>query len=245
MNAFAMLPSTFSCRPSPVLPCAAVAERANVMTRILTRGFPLAVLMVFLAPMAWAQEFGLADPHFADCVTRLAKKNGWTSADQVTAIRCHGEAIEDLAGLAGFTNLKSLSLHKNNIAHAQLPPLEKLETLNLARNRLQSLELAELPSLATLYLFGNELESLSLKNLPQLKLLKANNNKLQVFHYENLPKLNKIYIFDNQIEHVDIHSLPAMTYMDCRQNPMPDPLYEEMDKMGHVTFLHDGNADDW
>jgi len=228
-----------------VLRCGAVVELARTMTGILRRGLPLAVLMVFLAPLGWSAEFGLVDPHFADCVARLAKKNGWTSADQVTDIRCHGEAIEDLSGLAAFANLKSLSLHKNRIARAQLPALEKLEALNLARNQLQTLEVADLPSLETLYLFGNELASLSLENLPQLKLLKANSNKLQAFHYQKLPKLAKIYIFDNQLEHVDIHSLPGMRYMDCRQNPMPDPLYEEMDKMRHVTFLHDGNADDW
>ena len=81
--------------------------------------------------------------------------------------------------------------------------------------------------------------------MPGLTLLKINDNQIVKFTYKDLPALEKIYMFNNLMEHVDIYHLPAMKYMDARQNPMPDPLYEEMDKMAGVTFLHDGNAEDW
>jgi hypothetical protein len=87
--------------------------------------------------------------------------------------------------------------------------------------------------------------ALELAGLPKLKLLKINDNQIVQFTYKDLPALEKIYMFNNVMEHVDIYHLPAMTYMDARQNPMPDPLYEEMDKLKGVTFLHDGNAEDW
>jgi Leucine-rich repeat (LRR) protein len=96
-----------------------------------------------------------------------------------------------------------------------------------------------------LYVFDNHLTDLTLSNLAQLQTFKANNNNIEYFAYSNIPKLQKIYIFNNELETIDIYNLPSLQYMDCRQNPMPDSLYDSMDKIDDVTFLHDGNAEDW
>ena len=110
---------------------------------------------------------------------------------------------------------------------------------------LSHLTISDLPLVNTIYLFDNGLKTLILTNLINLEVFKANNNKIEHFTYINTPKLERVYIFNNQLETIDIYNLPRLHYMDCRQNPMPDSLYDEMDKIDDITFLHDGNAEDW
>jgi hypothetical protein len=201
------------------------------------------IIILFLPLIA--RSFELPDKKLQECVNALAERKGWQDASQVRQIKCHNQGIKILDGLGQFSELEVLSLHKNNIEKFELEPLAKLKTLNIARNPVSQLQLNNFPQLKTLYAFDGELISLQLSNLPQLQQIKVNQNKLEEFGYENLPALEKITIFDNQLEHVDIYNLPALTLMDCRQNPMPDKLYEEMDVLTDITFLHDGNADDW
>lgn len=207
----------------------------------------LIIISVFLCQYSTAQttDLSVVDPNLTICIQKSASKKGWTTAESVETLICHSKKIKSLEGIEKFTNLKKLSLHKNQLKQADVSALKKLEHLNLARNQLTSLVLQDLPELKQLFVFGNKLASLKLQNLPNMLLLKANSNKLVAFEYSSLPLLKKIHIFDNQLEDIDIYHLPKMTYMDCRQNPMPDPLYEEMDEMNGVTILHDGNAEDW
>ena len=197
--------------------------------------------------MASALSFDvvLSDSYFSECVTALAQKKQWKTASDVTEINCNNKKITSIEGLEQFKNLSVLSLYKNKIKKADISSLPLLTSLNLARNELTHINVSEVPSLETMYVFGNKLTTLELDDLTNLKVIKANNNTLETVSFKNNTYLEKIYIFDNKLETVDIYGLPAIKMMDCRQNPMPDPLYEEMDKMTHVTFFHDGNADDW
>lgn len=207
----------------------------------------LIIISVFWCQFSLAQttDLTVADPNLTTCIQTIARKKGWRTAESVEALTCHGKKIKSLVGIEKFSNLKRLSLHKNQIVQADVSALKKLEHLNLARNQLANLKVQDLPQLKQMFVFGNKLTTLTLKNLPQLALIKANSNQLTSFNYTQLPSLKKIHIFDNQLEDIDIYHLPKMIYMDCRQNPMPDPLYEEMDEMNGVTILHDGNAEDW
>jgi len=192
-----------------------------------------------------AADLAVADSNLQECIQKLAKKNKWQTAEDVDEIVCHASKIQSLAGITKFTQVKKLSLHKNQISSVDLTGLVRLEHLNIARNELTELVLEGLPNLQEVYVFGNKLTAFRIANLPQLSLLKGNSNELMQFTYNNVPQLEKIYLFDNKLETIDIYHLPGMNYMDVRQNPMPDELYEEMDAMADVTILHEGNAEDW
>ena len=194
-----------------------------------------------------AAEFKVADANLQACLEKTASKHKLTKPADFTQLKCHNQGIESMAGLEQFVNLESLSLYNNKIERIEidLEKLTKLKILNLARNNLASADIHDLASIETIYLFDNGMEELTLANLAKLEVLKANNNALEHFSYSKTPKFKKLYIFNNQLETINIYDLPALEYMDCRQNPMPDALYDEMDKMEQVTFLHDGNAEDW
>ena len=195
--------------------------------------------------LAQPQLPSLGDAQLQACVHKLMQKYQWQTAEAVSEIHCHGQKIQSLAGIEQFTGLQKLSLYNNQLSEVNLQGLKQLRHLNLAKNTIVQLRLSDLPALRELYVFGNKLPRVQLTQLPQLKLLKINDNQLQEFTYQELPALEKIYLFNNPLEHIDIYHLPALRYMDARQNPMPDKLYEEMDQLEGVTFLHDGNAEDW
>lgn len=208
----------------------------------------LTALAIFVGTSpVYAATNALQDEELKVCVQELAEKNQWSTPAEVTEIKCHSKGIITMAGLEQFTNLQSLSLYNNKLQQVDidLTTLQQLKSLNLARNNLSQLTLANVSTLNELYLFDNHLKTLTLSNLPELKILKANNNTIDNFTYIDLPHLEKVYIFNNKLETINIYDLPTLQYMDCRQNPMPDSLYDEMDKKNDVTFLHDGNAEDW
>ncbi len=205
----------------------------------------LILLICASANQVKALELIFADQNLTACVQEIISKKQWQALEQVTSVECHSKKIASLVGIEQLTKLQKLSLYNNNLTDVNLGNLPELNHINLAKNQITRITLTQLPALAELYLFGNRLEMFDLQHMPALKLLKINDNRILTFTYQELPALEKIYMFNNLMEHVDIYHLPAMTYMDARQNPMPDPLYEEMDKIKGVTFLHDGNAEDW
>ncbi|MDN3640755.1 leucine-rich repeat domain-containing protein [Simiduia curdlanivorans] len=220
------------------------------MMRIKTsnwRTYFLSLCLSCLANISQATNIQVVDTALQACLNKQAKANNWSQPAQFTEISCHGEGVKSLEGLLQFKNLETLSLYNNKLAQIDidLRNLSKLKTLNLARNHLTTVDISALNQLENLYLFANQLTTLDLSGLPKLAVLKANNNALTHFSYANTPKLKKIYIFNNQLETINIYDLPALQYMDCRENPMPDELYDQMDQTDNVTFLHDGNADDW
>lgn len=207
--------------------------------------FSLVIISLVSGQSAHALDLTFADNNLTSCVQEIISKKQWRSLEQITSVECHSKKITSLVGIEQLVKLQKLSLYNNNLTQAELGNLPELRHLNLAKNQISQIKLIKLPALAELYLFGNHLEKFHLQQLPALKLLKINDNRILTFTYQDLPAVEKIYMFNNLMEHVDIYHLPAMTYMDARQNPMPDPLYEEMDKMKGVTYLHDGNAEDW
>lgn len=211
--------------------------------------FGLAVLLMPKThadrPSASATIEAIRDPALRMCVQKALPASSSGSLDEITELKCHNQGVESVAGLEHLAGLRKLSLFRNRIRQFDVALPQSLESLNLARNQLDSLTLSQLPHLRELYVFGNRLKRLELHHLPELTSLRANDNRLTLFKYQELEQMEKIYLFNNQLETLDIYHLPAMRYMDCRQNPMPDELYDEMDRLEQVTFLHDGNADDW
>lgn len=211
----------------------------------MTKKLCCGLLLLLASAVTQALEIPLQDANFKHCVQELAAKKNWQSLADITAVECHSKNIASLEGIEQFPQLQKLSLYNNQLTEATIGNLANLRHINLAKNKITQVNFNELPALEELYIFGNKMTALELTGLPKLKLLKINDNQIVQFTYKDLPALEKIYMFNNVMEHVDIYHLPAMTYMDARQNPMPDPLYEEMDKLKGVTFLHDGNAEDW
>lgn len=211
------------------------------------KGFALIFFWGLLTVEAYAAVFSVQDAELQACLQGLAGISQWERPQDVTKIKCHSKNIRSLKGLEQFINLEYLSLYNNRLeqVNVELSAFKKLKTLNLSRNNLAYLSITHLPELEKLYLFDNGMKTLNLTHLIKLKVVKANNNKIESFNYANMPKLEKMYIFNNQLETINIYDLPNLQYMDCRQNPMPDSLYDEMDKVDDITFLHDGNAEDW
>lgn len=203
------------------------------------------LLLLLTNEKLWALGVNLADANLQQCVLDVAQQKNWQTIAEITDIQCHSKAIKSLVGIEQFTQLQKLSLYNNQLQDVKLTGLVNLRHLNLAKNKLTQVSFSDLPVLEELYIFNNKLSSLELNKLPKLVLLKTNDNQLKQFTYSELPALEKIYMFNNHVEHIDIYNLPKMHYMDARQNPVPDKLYEEMDLRKGVTFLHDGNAEDW
>lgn len=201
--------------------------------------------LALVANTVAAAQWPVRDANLQVCLTELAQKHGWKQPAEFQSIQCHNRSIASLEGIDAFSQITSLSLYNNSIQTAQLRGFARLQQLNLARNELVQMELSELPALGKLYFFDNRLAALTLPALPALEELKGNGNGLKSFTYSTLPRLKKVYLFNNQLPTIDIHQMPALEYMDVRENPMPDELYEEMDAKRGVTFLHDGNAEDW
>ena len=202
---------------------------------------------LLLSMSIWAADFQVTDSELEKCLLNIAESKQWLQPDEFTSIKCHGKGVKSLRGLEQFTQLETLSLYNNKLQHVDmdLTQLKHLKMLNLARNNLASLTIVDAPRLEVVYAFSNRIKTLQLTNLAQLNMLKVNNNTIETFSYLDIPLLSKIYIFNNQLETINIHELPALRYMDCRENPMPDELYDEMDRKEAITFLHDGNAEDW
>lgn len=203
-------------------------------------------LLAFLSSASvHALELQLRDAKLQQCIMALAQKKNWQSPADITDIECHSLGITSIEGLETFTQLQKLSLYNNQLTAVTIAHLPKLKHINLAKNKLTVINLQDLPALEELYIFSNKLPSIELVNLPAMTLLKINDNQLTQLTYKALPALEKMYLFNNHVEDIDIYHLPNLKYMDARQNPMPDKLYEDMDKLTGVTFLHDGNAEDW
>ena len=194
-----------------------------------------------------AADFAVADAQLKACLQDIAQSKQWPQPQDFLEIKCHSQGIQSLEGLEQFSQIETLSLHNNQLQQLDInfAKFKNLKQLNLAKNNLEQVTLKSLPSLEKVFLFANHIKKLQLIDMPQLQELKTNNNEIISFHYDNTPQLKKIYIFNNQLETINIHDLPALQYMDCRENPMPDELYDEMDRMDGITFLHDGNAEDW
>lgn len=208
--------------------------------QVLAGGF-----LALAAFAAAAAPWPVGDANLQACLAELAQKHDWKMPAEFQFIQCHNRSIVSLEGLEAFSQITSLSLYNNRLQQAEVRGFTRLQQLNLARNELRQLELGDLPSLGKLYFFDNRLVSLTLSQLPALEELKGNGNGMKSFDYAALPRLKKIYLFNNLLPSIDIHQLPALEYMDVRENPMPDELYEEMDAKRGITFLHDGNAEDW
>lgn len=202
-------------------------------------------ILGFICTAVAAAPWSVPDPNLQECLTELAQQNGWAEPAAFQSIKCHNRRIESVAGLDAFSHITSLSLFNNQLRQVQLRGFAQLQHLNLSRNDLRELKLEDLPSLQKLYFFDNRIAHMTLAGLPRLAECKGNNNALETFSYAELPELKKLYLFNNQLKTIDIYRLPSLQYMDVRENPMPDKLYEEMDAMQGITFLHDGNAEDW
>ncbi|MFW2374813.1 MAG: leucine-rich repeat domain-containing protein [Gammaproteobacteria bacterium] len=204
-------------------------------------------LATFLSHQLMAADFQVEDHNLEQCLRDIASSRKWSQPSEFTEIECHSKGVKSLRGLEHFQQLEILSIYNNKLQQVDidLAKLKNLKMLNLARNNLEHLVVADMANLKSVYVFVNRIKTLKLTNLRNLQTLKVNNNKIETFNYLNTPLLSKIYIFNNQLETINIHELPALQYMDCRENPMPDELYDEMDQMETITFLHDGNAEDW
>lgn len=185
------------------------------------------------------------DQHWKECIETHAGKHGWTNTEEFTQLKCHNKNIAVVDHLSHFSELKSLSLYKNDLTELDVSMLAVLKTLNVAANELSELNLKGLGQLEKLYAFNNQLENLDVSGLHNVTHMRLMNNKLETFDITPMTALQEGHLFNNQLTFIDLSPLTQLEFLDARQNPMPDELYDEFDEMDGVTISHDGNADDW
>jgi transcriptional antiterminator Rof (Rho-off) len=108
-----------------------------------------------------------------------------TNINGVTILDVSDRGIEDLTGIASFSNLTNLDCSKNNLSNLDLSSNTSLAWLNCSRNNLISLDLSKNSSLYYLNSSSNNLSSLDMSKNPLLIRLFCNYNSLVSLNVKN------------------------------------------------------------
>jgi hypothetical protein len=151
------------------------------------------------------------------------------SADSVTALDVHGQNIEDLTGIEGFTHLQQFYCHDNLIT--TVPPLsDSIQLFYCSDNLITSLPAVLPTNLEQFKCENNQLSALP--PLPaKLKLFYCSGNSLSSLPV--LPsKLDNLYCNDNSLTYLP--PLPDLiTSLHCNANPITQlpPLPPNLEKL--------------
>ncbi|MEZ5571924.1 MAG: hypothetical protein R3E64_07845 [Halioglobus sp.] len=112
---------------------------------------------VVYTPVPLFNDFTTPDPGLNSCIKRAINDGVFTRADQLTSLDCSFAGIESLAGLAIFTELKTLRLSANKVRNVvELGNLRALEAAYLDDNQIiDPVPLYHLPLLRHVDLSGN------------------------------------------------------------------------------------------
>jgi Leucine rich repeat/Leucine Rich repeats (2 copies) len=187
-----------------------------------------------------------ADYNFQSCLTETANRNGWVSAEQVTALTCANRGITFIDGVQALPNLTDLDVSGNKLFNVFiLGQMPNLQRLNLAGNvTLRGSDLgavvAYLPNLTALNLNGINIGSINNLNglinrinyqplplteldLGNTRLTDAQNGKSLEF-LRNMLTLKKLNVAGNGIDNpFALDFLPQLTDLDLSNNQLPFP----------------------
>ena len=119
-------------------------------------------------------DFAALDPALQACLEQAVSDNAVTTASQLTQLNCSHAGIENLQGLAVFSNLSALRLSSNKIRNlVELTNLAGLSELYLDNNQIvDPVPLFGLDELRYLELSGNDkLQCPSGKSLAHVEFL--------------------------------------------------------------------------
>ena len=175
---------------------------------------------------------------FADAnLQRCVDESGWVNAHEVTALRCNGYGISNLAGIKYLTNLQTLRLSRNvladlnGLAGANLSSLTWLTFDNNQLTDISGLASAGLSNLQTLSLSSNalgDLNGLAGANLSSLTDLDLGNNQLTDISWPasaGLSNLHTLHLGENAL--ADLNglagaNLSSLTHLYLYSNQLTD-----------------------
>jgi internalin A len=146
----------------------------------------------------------------------------------LAGVNLTGNAITDLAPLAGHQKLSTLKLTDNELSDLSgLANLPVLNDLGLSRNRISDVTpLAQLPSLRHLGLAENEINDLTpLSTASQLATLDVSRNRVSdIEPLASLEQLDELTIADNEIvDLAPVAALPALSVLEASGNQVTAP----------------------
>ncbi len=141
-------------------------------------------------------------------------------AKNIQTLSVDKAGINDLTGVEGFVDLKTLSAAQNDIEQIDLKYNTLLDTLILFANHIKSIDLSHNPELLKVNIESNQLTSLTgLSNATKLKRLDASFNYLKAFslHHEAIETL---YISDNDLESFDVEGAVNLKNIFLKTNKL-------------------------
>lgn len=118
-------------------------------------------------------------------------------ANLINSLDLENSSINNLIGIAAFTNLNSLYCNDNNLTFLDLS-----SNINLTFLRCRN----------------NQIGYLNVSNNPNLTGLLADNNQLNGINISNNPNLNVLWIADNNLTTLNTTSCVNLTYLWCSNN---------------------------
>ena len=215
-----------------------------------------------LAANGWNNVAINASGYSAAIDTNLDGEIQMSEAQAVRKLNVYNSSyIQDMTGIAAFTNitsldcsvngisvldvsmlplLETLNCNDNNIVTLNVAGLTALESLQLNQNAVTQLDLSTLTSLKTVDCYGNQLSVLNIANLSQLETVNAGGNQLSSLNTSGLPSLVDLQISLNQFTSFDATNLPALKVLAISSNPNLSTV--NISGMQNLQSLHCGNG---
>ncbi len=152
-------------------------------------------------------------------------------ADAVEVINVADMNINDLTGIACFSQLKELYCNNNNNSNPRSTD-NNIVTLDLSGNTeltrlacgqnwtLESLNITNCTKLENLHCANNNLSSLDVTHNPKLWRLQCWNNQLTALNLSNNPLLKAFNCSQNQLTSLDVSNHTALDDLDFFANPL-------------------------
>lgn len=130
-------------------------------------------------------------------------------------------AINSMAGIENFTNLKKLLCHNNDITSLDVTALTSLELLSCFNNELTMLVLPSSVTLKNISAAGNSLTSLNLSGLSQLNYLDVSSNQITAINLSALTSLEMAYFSNNPLSAIDVSANTQLFHLKLDNTLVP------------------------
>jgi Leucine-rich repeat (LRR) protein len=141
-----------------------------------------------------------------------------SEALNVKELRVNSSSLTDLAGIANFTSLITLSCSTNQLTSLDVTALTGLQNLYANDNVLNSLNIAGLGNLITLECGQNQLSQINLFGLNSLISVNVIENQLTTLSLAGLTNLVSLECTRNQLTNVNLMPVPNLTVLRCEGN---------------------------
>ncbi len=128
--------------------------------------------------------------------------------------------VDDLTGIASFTNLTSLSVSESNLTTLDVSALTNLVWLDCSWNQITTLNVTGLVNLSQLQCKQNLMTNLNLSTLTSLTQLDCSNNRLTTLDVSTNSLLSYLLCDRNQLASLNVIGLNNIAFLSCNYNNM-------------------------